>query len=175
MGVPWRSLGVPAESYEIPFGEPDIKRAGSDVTILTIGAVLYRAMDAAKELQEKYNISAEVIDARSLVPFNYEKVLESVKKTGKLVIVGDACERASIMKEMAANVTNMAFDYLDAPVVVVGAKNWITPAYELDNFFFPQPSWILDAIDAKIVPLKGHVRTTNQTLGNKLKNERKGV
>ena len=90
--------GVPAESYEIPFGEPDIKRAGSDVTILTIGAVLYRAMDAAKELQEKYNISAEVIDARSLVPFNYEKVLESVKKTGKLVIVGDASERASIMK-----------------------------------------------------------------------------
>ena len=124
--------GVPAESYEIPFGEPDIKRAGSDVTILTIGAVLYRAMDAAKELQEKYNISAEVIDARSLVPFNYEKVLESVKKTGKLVIVGDACERASIMKEMAANVTNMAFDYLDAPVVVVGAKNWITPAAVLD-------------------------------------------
>ena len=79
------------------------------------------------------------------------------------------------MKEMAANVTNMAFDYLDAPVVVVGAKNWITPAYELDNFFFPQPSWIPDAIDAKIVPLKGWERTTNQTLVHKLDCEAKGV
>ena len=167
--------GVPAESYEIPFGEPDIKRAGSDVTILTIGAVLYRAMDAAKELQEKYNISAEVIDARSLVPFNYEKVLESVKKTGKLVIVGDACERASIMKEMAANVTNMAFDYLDAPVVVVGAKNWITPAYELDNFFFPQPSWIIDAIHEKIMPIPGYVAKANYTTQALLDNNKKGV
>lgn len=167
--------GVPAESYEIPFGEPDIKRAGSDVTILTIGAVLYRAMDAAKELQEKYNISAEVIDARSLVPFNYEKVLESVKKTGKLVIVGDACERASIMKEMAANVTNMAFDYLDAPVVVVGAKNWITPAYELDNFFFPQPSWIIDAIHEKIMPIPGYVAKANYTTKALLDNNKKGV
>lgn len=167
--------GVPAESYEIPFGEPDIKRVGSDVTILTIGAVLYRAMDAAKELQEKYNISAEVIDARSLVPFNYEKVLESVKKTGKLVIVGDACERASIMKEMAANVTNMAFDYLDAPVVVVGAKNWITPAYELDNFFFPQPSWIIDAIHEKIMPIPGYVAKANYTTQALLDNNKKGV
>ena len=167
--------GVPAESYEIPFGEPDIKRAGSDVTILTIGAVLYRAMDTAKELQEKYNISAEVIDARSLVPFNYEKVLESVKKTGKLVIVGDACERASIMKEMAANVTNMAFDYLDAPVVVVGAKNWITPAYELDNFFFPQPSWIIDAIHEKIMPIPGYVAKANYTTQALLDNNKKGV
>lgn len=167
--------GVPAESYEIPFGEPDIKRAGNDVTILTIGAVLYRAMDAAKELQEKYNISAEVIDARSLVPFNYEKVLESVKKTGKLVIVGDACERASIMKEMATNVTNMAFDYLDAPVVVVGAKNWITPAYELDNFFFPQPSWIIDAIHEKIMPIAGYVAKANFTTQALLDNNKKGV
>ena len=167
--------GVPAESYEIPFGEPDIKRAGSDVTILTIGAVLYRAMDAAKELQEKYNISAEVIDARSLVPFNDELVLESVKKTGKLVIVGDACERASIMKEMAANVTNMAFDYLDAPVVVVGARNWITPAYELDNFFFPQPSWIIDAIHEKIMPIPGYVAKANYTTQALLDNNKKGV
>ena len=132
-------------------------------------------MDAAKELQEKYNISAEVIDARSLVPFNYEKVLESVKKTGKLVIVGDACERASIMKEMAANVTNMAFDYLDAPVVVVGAKNWITPAYELDNFFFPQPSWIIDAIHEKIMPIPGYVAKANYTTQALLDNNKKGV
>lgn len=167
--------GVPEGDYEIPFGEPDIKRAGTDVTILTIGAVLYRALDAAKELQEKYNISAEVIDARSMVPFNYEKVLESVKKTGKLVVVGDACERGSIMKEMAQNVSEMAFDYLDAPPVVVGAKNWITPAFELDEFFFPQASWIIDAIHEKIMPLPGHVPANNFSTQAKLENNKKGV
>ena len=114
-------------------------------------------------------------DARTLVPFDYDTVIESVKKTGRIVIVTDACERGSFASEVARQITEMAFDELDAPPVVVASKNWITPAHELEEAFFPQPSWILDAIDAKIVPLKGHVRTTNQTLGNKLKNERKGV
>ena len=174
-GEQFHEGGVPAESYEIPFGEPDIKRAGTDVTIVTIGAVLYRAMDAAKQLQEKYGISAEIIDARSIVPFNYEKVLESVKKTGKLVVVGDACDRGSIMKEIAENVSEMAFDYLDAPAVVVGARNWITPAYELDNYFFPQASWIIDAIHEKIMPIPGYVATTNFTTQEKIRNNKKGV
>ena len=175
IGEQFHEGGVPAESYEIPFGEPDVKRAGTDVTIVTIGAVLYRAMDAAKQLQENYGISAEVIDARSIVPFNYEKVLESVKKTGKLVVVGDACERGSIMKEIAENVTEMAFDYLDAPAVVVGAKNWITPAYELDNYFFPQASWIIDAIHEKIMPIPGYVAKTNFTTQEKIRTNKKGV
>ena len=71
------------EYYEIPLGLPDIKVKGSDITILTIGASLYAAVDAAKRLKEEFGISAEVIDARSLVPFDYELLLESVKKTGK--------------------------------------------------------------------------------------------
>ncbi len=78
--------GVPEGYYEIPFGEPDIKRTGSDITILSIGATLYPSLKAADILQEKYNISAEIIDARSLVPFNYEPVMNSVKKTGKIVL-----------------------------------------------------------------------------------------
>ena len=127
------------------------------------------------ELKEKYGMTAEVIDARTLVPFDYETVIASVKKTGRLVIVTDACERGSFASEVARQITEMAFDELDAPPVVVASKNWITPAHELEESFFPQPSWILDAIDAKIVPLKGHVRTTNQTLNQKLINERKGV
>ena len=175
VGEQFHEGGVPAEYYEIPFGKADIKRAGDDVTILTFGAVLYRALKAADELKEKYGMTAEVIDARTLVPFDYETVIASVKKTGRLVIVTDACERGSFASEVARQITEMAFDELDAPPVVVASKNWITPAHELEESFFPQPSWILDAIDAKIVPLKGHVRTTNQTLGNKLKNERKGV
>jgi 2-oxoisovalerate dehydrogenase E1 component len=129
--------GVPEGYYEIPIGEPDIKIPGSDITIVSIGATLYRAMDAVDILKNKYSVSAELIDARSLVPFNYEKVIESVKKTGRIVITGDACERNSFMKEMAANIAEFCFDYLDAPPVVVGARNWITPAYELDADFFP--------------------------------------
>ena len=175
VGEQFHEGGVPAEYYEIPFGKADIKRAGDDVTILTFGAVLYRALKAADELKEKYGMTAEVIDARTLVPFDYETVIASVKKTGRLVIVTDACERGSLASEVARQITEMAFDELDAPPVVVASKNWITPAHELEESFFPQPSWILDAIDAKIVPLKGHVRTTNQTLNQKLINERKGV
>ena len=147
----------------MPLGEPDVKLKGSDVTILTIGAVLYRALDAAKTLKEKYGVSAEIIDARSIVPFNYEKVVESVKKTGKIIIIGDACARNSVMRDMAATVTELAFDYLDAPPVVLGSRNWITPAYELEKFFFPQPATIIDAIHEKILPLKDYTPTYNET------------
>jgi 2-oxoisovalerate dehydrogenase E1 component len=72
IGEMFHTEGVPEGYYEIPMGEPDVKRSGTDVTILTIGATLYRAIEAAEILQEKYNLSAEVIDARSLVPFNYQ-------------------------------------------------------------------------------------------------------
>ncbi len=175
VGEQFHQGGVPAEYYEIPFGKADVKREGKDITILTMGAVLYRALKAADELKEKYGMDAEIIDARTLVPFDYETVIESVKKTGRLVIVTDACERGSFASEIARNVTEMAFDELDAPPVVVASRNWITPAHELEEAFFPQPSWILDAIDAKIVPLPGHVRVTKQGTEEKLRRESKGV
>ncbi|MBR2570823.1 MAG: dehydrogenase [Clostridia bacterium] len=175
VGEQFHEGGVPAEYYEIPFGKADVKRPGKDITILSFGAVLYRVTKAADELKEKYGMEAEIIDARTLVPFDYDTVIESVKKTGRLVIVTDACERGSFASEVARQVSEMAFDDLDAPVTVVASRNWITPAHELEESFFPQPSWILDAIDAKIVPLKGHVRTTNWTVNEKLRRERGGV
>ncbi len=156
IGEQFHEGGVPEGYYEIPLGEPDVKREGSDVTILTIGATLYRAMEAAKMLEEKYSFSAEVIDARSLVPFNYDTVIESVKKTGRIIISGDATGRGSFLRDLASNITELAFDYLDAPPVVVGSRNWITPAHELEDYFFPQPAWFVDAIHEKIVPLDGH-------------------
>ena len=174
-GEQFHEGGVPEGSYEIEIGEPDVKIKGSDITILTVGATLYRAMDAVKILKEKYNLSAELIDARSIVPFNYEKVVESVKKTGKIVLASDACERNSVLKDMAANISEMCFDYLDAPPVVVGAKNWITPAYELDHDFFPQASWILDAIHEKILPLPGHVPTLSFSTAEILRRNKFGV
>ena len=167
--------GVPEGSYEVAFGDPDVKRQGKDVTILSIGATLYRAIEAADILKEKYGMEAEVIDARSIVPFDYEKVVESVKKTGRLVVTGDACERNSFMKELAQNVTELAFDYLDAPPVVVGSRNWITPAFELEEYFFPQADWIVDAIHEKIVPLPGHVVKNNFTTLEKMRNLKLGI
>ena len=175
IGEMFNKDGVPTEYYEVEMGEPDIKRQGTDVTILTIGAVLYRAIDAAKTLEEKYNISAEVIDTRSLVPFNYDLVIESVKKTGKIIIVGDACERNSFMKELAANIMEFCFDYLDAAPIVIGSKNWITPAFELERHYFPQPEWIIDAIHQKIMPIKDYVPTTNMTEIEKINNCKKGI
>ena len=119
-------------------------------------------------------MSAELIDARSLVPFNYEPVLESIRKTGRILLVSDATERGSYLKDLAQNITELGFDDLDAPPVVVGSRNWITPAYELEDYFFPQPSWILDAIHEKIVPLKGHKTSNNFTSAEQLRRAGKG-
>ncbi len=156
IGEMFHEGGVPEGYYEVPIGEPDIKRPGKDLTILSIGATLYPVIKAAGILEQKYGVSAEVIDARSLVPFNYEPVLESVRKTGKLVLASDASSRGSFLKEMAQTITELAFDWLDAPPVVVGSRNWIIPAHEMENYFFPQPFWIIDAIHEKIIPLAGH-------------------
>jgi 2-oxoisovalerate dehydrogenase E1 component len=153
--------GVPESSYEIEIGDVHKIQDGKDITILTVGATLYKAVKAAKTLQEKYGMDAEIINLHSLVPLNYEKIIESVKKTGKVLLASDACSRGSFLNDIARNITELAFDYLDAPPVVVGAQNWITPPFEFDADFFPQESWILDAINEKIVPLKGHVATVS--------------
>ena len=145
--------GVPVGRYEVPIGECDVKKEGKDLTILTVGATLYRALEAAKILESRYDISCEIIDARSLVPFNFEKVIESVRKTHKIVLASDACERGSILQTFAAKIAQFAFDELDAAPVVVGARNWITPPDELEDAFFPFPSDILDAIHEHLVLL----------------------
>ena len=146
--------GVPAGAYEVAFGEPAIRKEGKDLTILTIGSTLYRAITAAKELESKHGVSCEIIDGRSLVPFNYEKVLNSVKKTHKILLASDACERGSYLHTMASHITQMAFDELDAPPVVLGAKNWITPPDEIEDAFFPYPKDFIDAVAKGIMPLK---------------------
>jgi len=148
--------GVPAGYYEVPFGVPAIRKEGKDLTILSVGATLYRALDAAKELEEKHGVSCEIIDARSIVPFDYGIVIESVSKTRKIVLASDACERGSFLQTAAAKITQFAFDELDAPPVVVGSRNWITPADEVEDAFFPYPADFLDAVHEHIMPLKGY-------------------
>ncbi len=166
---------VPAGYYEIPLGPPAKRRDGKDITIITIGATLYRALEAADTLKEKYGMEADVWDCRSINPLDYGPLVESVKKTGHVLLSSDACERGSVMQTIAANLTAMAFDSLDAPPVVVGSRNWITPAYELEEAFFPQPSWILDAIHEQILPLPGHVSSTVQTPAEQMRRQRLGV
>jgi 2-oxoisovalerate dehydrogenase E1 component len=174
-GEMFRASGVPVGYYEIPLGEPDIKRSGDDLTILTIGATLYPAIKAADILLKDYGLTAEIIDARTLVPFNYESVIESVRKTGRIVLASDASSRGSFLKEMAQTITELAFDHLDAPPVVVGSRNWIIPAHEMENYFFPQPEWIIDAINEKIIPLKGHINKTDYSAEKSLKLNKEGV
>jgi 2-oxoisovalerate dehydrogenase E1 component len=175
VGEQFHEGGVPEGYYEIPFGQPDVKRKGTDITILTVGATLYRALEAAKILDEKYGMNAEVMDARSLVPFNYEPVIESVKKTGRIIISGDANSRGSFLNDFARNIAELAFDYLDAPPVVVGSRNWIVPAHELEDAFFPQPGWFIDAIHEKIVPLKDYVPVQDFTDIEQLRRAKEGV
>jgi 2-oxoisovalerate dehydrogenase E1 component len=167
--------GVPTSAYEIPIGEPDVKRVGSDLTILSIGATLYRALDAAQELEEKYGISCEVIDARSIVPFNFAKVIESVSKTRKILLTSDACERGSALQTFAAKITQFAFDELDGPPVVVGARNWITPADEIEDSFFPQVSDIIDSVHEHILPLPGYVPLRECSASELLRRSAEGV
>jgi 2-oxoisovalerate dehydrogenase E1 component len=175
VGEQFHEGGVPAERYEITIGDTNKVRDGKDVTILTLGAVLYRAVDAAKQLSEKYGMEADLINLHSMVPLDYTKIIESVKKTGRVVLVSDACARGCYMNDVARNITELCFDYLDAPPVVIGAKNWITPPFEFDEFFFPQASWIIDAINDKLVPLAGHVSTTGATEAEILRRSREGV
>ncbi|MBR3649728.1 MAG: hypothetical protein IKN52_05695, partial [Victivallales bacterium] len=164
-GEMFHKEGVPEGYYEIELGEPDVKKEGKDITLITFGPALYVALDAAKELEEKYGLSAEVIDLRCINPLNYDKLIASVKKTGKCVLVNEAVERGNAMHNIAANLTQFCFDYLDAPMAVVGSHNWVSPAAEHEKEYFPQPSWILDTIHERIMPLKGYVPATNRTLG----------
>jgi 2-oxoisovalerate dehydrogenase E1 component len=175
IGEQFHKGGVPTGYYEIPIGEPDVKKEGRDITFLTVGHTLYPALKAAKELEDNYGLSAEVIDARSLTPFNYEPVLESVKKTGKIIVAGDATARGSFLNDLAANIGQLAFDYLDAPVCVLGSRNWITPAYELESSFFPQPGWFLDMIHERILPLRDYIPGQNFTGAEFIRRTKKGV
>ena len=175
IGEMFEKGGVPEGYYEVPLGEPALRRIGNDITIMTLGPTLYKAIETADDLEAKYGMSAEVIDLRFANPLNYEPLIASVKKTGRVILVTDACERSSFMSEVSANLSQMCFDALDAPVAIVGSRNWITPAAEMETVYFPQKEWILDTIHERIVPLANHTVTTVRTVGEMVRRNRMGV
>lgn len=117
---------IPEEEYVLPIGKADIKQEGTDVTIITYSKSVLMALDAAKEL-ETACISAEVLDLRTLVPLDFGAIKESVSKTGRVLIVHEACERSGYGAEIAAQIVDKLFDELDAPILRVCGENIPVP------------------------------------------------
>lgn len=138
---------VPEEDYAIPFGVADVKRVGKDVTVFATGIMVQRSLEAA-EILAKEGIEIEVIDPRTLVPFDKATLVKSVIKTGKLIIVHEACKRGGFGGEVAAEVMDSeAFDYLDAPIKRVAGKNVPIPyCKELEKSAVPQIDDIVKAV-----------------------------
>ena len=117
---------VPEEEYVIPLGVADVKREGGDVTLVTYSRMVLRALEAAELLAEE-GIDVEVIDLRTLKPLDIETVVDSVKKTGRFVGVTEGYENTSFVNEVMAQVNELAFDWLDAPMERVAAANVPVP------------------------------------------------
>lgn len=136
---------VPEEEYLIPLGKANICREGSDVTVITWGAMVAKAQQAARALAQD-GVSAEVIDIRSIRPFDEETVLESVCKTGKALIVHEAPKFGGFGGEIAAIIADKAFGYLDAPVLRLGAKETPVPfSPNLEEAYLPSADSIAAA------------------------------
>lgn len=137
---------VPDEEYLIPFGSADVKRQGRDVTIVATLRMVYEAIDAANRLEEE-GISVEVVDPRTLVPLDEKMILESVKKTGRLVIVHEDNLTGGWGAEVAARVAEKAFDYLDAPIRRICAPDTPIPfAPVMEDFYVPSAADIVQGV-----------------------------
>ena len=138
---------VPEEEYTIPLGVADIKREGTDVTIVTYGRMLQRVLEAAEEVS-KEGISVEVVDPRTLVPLDKETIIKSVMKTGRLIVVNEAAKRGSYAGEIESVVVESeAFDYLDSEVIRLSGKDTPIPYNpKLEASVVPNKDEIIQAI-----------------------------
>jgi pyruvate/2-oxoglutarate/acetoin dehydrogenase E1 component len=137
---------IPEEEYTIPIGEADIKREGSDVTVVAIGLMVHRALAAASRLQEK-DISMEVVDPRSLAPLDKPTIINSVRKTGRLVIMDEEPKTESASSEIAAIVAEEAFDLLKAPIRRVCAPDTPIPfSPALEKVWMPDEEDLIAAV-----------------------------
>lgn len=137
---------VPEEPYSIPLGEADVKKEGKDVTVVATAWMVHKALEAANKLEEE-GVSVEVVDPRSLVPLDEETILNSIKKTGRLVVVDEAYPRCSFATDIAALAVNKAFDSLKAPVKLVTAPATPVPfSPALEKEWIPSTEKIEEAI-----------------------------
>ncbi len=140
---------VPEEEYLIPIGVADVKRTGTDVTIVSFGKIMKVALAAAEALAQENNIQVEVIDLRTVRPIDYKTVIESVKKTNRLVVVEEAWPLASISREISYEVQRQAFDYLDAPVRCITTRDvplGYSPTFVEE--FLPNTKRVTEAVKA---------------------------
>ncbi len=149
MGLGWMTMldaaagPVPEESYTIPFGVADVKREGTDVTIVTIGMMVHRALEAAQTLASE-GISAEVVDLRTLVPLDREAILKSVRKTHRLLVVDEDYRSFGMSGEIIATVAESALDYLDAPARRIAVPDVPIPySRPLEQFVLPNAAKIV--------------------------------
>jgi acetoin:2,6-dichlorophenolindophenol oxidoreductase subunit beta len=138
---------VPEEVYSIPLGKADIKKEGKDVTIVATAMMVHKSLEAAEQLESE-GISVEVVDPRTLVPLDEETIVESVKKTGRLIVVHEAVKRGGFGGEIASMIAESeAFDYLDAPIKRLGGKAVPIPYNpELEKAAVPQVQDIVEAV-----------------------------
>ena len=137
---------VPKQDYLLPFGKAAVRREGSDVTIVAWGFVADLMLKAAEVLAREHGIEAELVDPRTLIPLDLETILSSVRKTGHCVVASQACRTGSYTGEVASQIQEMAFDYLDAPVQRVGSADAISPQSEvLERAFLPSVDSLVQA------------------------------
>ncbi len=137
---------VPEEEFTIPIGKAEIKREGSDITVIATSIMVLHALEAANELQ-KSGISVEVLDPRTISPFDKEMIVNSIKKTGRAVIVHEACRTGGISGEITKIIMEGAFDYLDAPVKTVAGQDVPIPFNpEMEKWIIPNKEKIIEGI-----------------------------
>ncbi len=137
---------IPEEDYTIPFGVADVKREGKDVTIVATMFMVHTALEAAKTL-EKEGINSEVVDPRTLAPLDKRAIVNSVKKTGRLIVVSEDCKTAGVTAEIAAVAAEEAIDYLDAPIKRIAAMDAPIPfSPPLEKYVIPNEKNIIKAV-----------------------------
>ncbi|CAN5705695.1 alpha-ketoacid dehydrogenase subunit beta [soil metagenome] len=137
---------LPSEEYTVPIGKARIHREGTDLTIVTYAAMVHKSLEAAERLQEEDGLSVEVIDLRTLLPLDEDAILESVKKTNRLLVVHEDTRTGGIAGEIAMRINEKAFEWLDAPILRVTALDAPVPySPPLEDYFLPQVEDVVKA------------------------------
>lgn len=147
-GLLYRTKGpVPEEEYTTPLGKAAVKKKGDDITIVAVSRMVGESLSAAKKLEDR-DVSAEVIDVRTLQPLDLDAIVESVKRTSRLVIASDDVKRGGVGAEISAAVTEAAFDYLDAPIMRVACPDTPIPfSPQLEQLYMPSAESVVKAVD----------------------------